>query len=292
MKNILHLVLCTWRTSCIWCYAHEERIHTTPTVLPGRLICFWPFFHSSETHMHHWWEEPKVECTFSGVKLKVMTYDLSSQSLCVSGFTWIYFFACISQRICRHVLDQWAGSVLHFTRTWEKCSLCACLRELIFFMGAFSSVFQKYLKRSVYDGVGSIPWDKLVSLFLLFQHQENTVKVPDFRFRIFALLLSEVYGAGVFSLSPQKSRAAGSSHGSCELVLRFWHFHLPEYPVYPPAASLCDSQIHYSRIWLSCEPSNIWTSDWWEPNLCSWELLANGETQGCSFPNRIFQWPG
>jgi hypothetical protein len=90
MKNILHLVLCTWR-----------QIHTAPTVLPGRLICFWPFFHSFEAHPHHWWEEPEVECTFSGVKLKVMTYDPASQSLCVPGFTWIYFLACISQRICQ-----------------------------------------------------------------------------------------------------------------------------------------------------------------------------------------------
>jgi len=154
----------------------------------------------------------------------------------------------------RHVLDPWAGSVPHFTRTLEKRSLCACLRELIFFMGAFSSVFHKDSKRSVYDGVGSIPWDKPVSLFLLFQHPESTVKVPDFRLRNFALLLSEVYGAGVFSLSLGKARAAGSSHGSCELVLRFWHIHLAEYPVYTPAESLCDSQIHHSRIWSSCEP--------------------------------------
>ncbi len=215
--------------------------------------------------------------------LKVCAFLVSHEFISLPAF---------HKGFARHVLDRWAGSVLHFTRTLEKCSLCACLRELIFFMGAFRSVFQKDSKRSVYDGVGSIPWVKLLSLFLLFQHPENTVKVPDFRFRIFALLLSEVYWAGVFSLSPQKARPAGSSHGSCELVLRFWHFHLAEYPVYPPAASLCDSQIHQSRIWLSCEPSNIWTSDWWQPNLCSSELLANGETQGCSFPNRILQWPG
>jgi hypothetical protein len=135
-------------------------------------------------------------------------------------------------------------------------------------MGAFSSVFHMDSTRSVYDAVGSIPWDKLVSLFLLFQHPENTVKDPDFRFRIFALLLSEVYGAEVFSWSPQKARAAGSSHGSCELVLRFWHFHLPEYPVYPPAASLCDSKsplknltflwtFKYLDLWLMAAKSML-----------------------------------
>lgn len=44
------------------------------------------------------------------------------------------------------------------------------------------------------------------------------------------------------------------------------------------------TQNHDRRIWLSCEPSNIWTY-WWQPNLCSSELLANGETLGC----RAFQ---
>ncbi len=116
IKDILHLVLCKWRTSCTWCYAHEEQIHTAPTVLPRRLICFWPFFHSFEAHLHHWWEEPKVECKFSDVILKVMTYDLSSQSLWVPGFTWIYFIACIPQRICQ-------------TCSWS--------------MGRFSSAFHK-----------------------------------------------------------------------------------------------------------------------------------------------------
>ncbi len=65
----------------------------------------------------------------------------------------------------RHVLDQWAGSVLHFTRTWEKCSLCTGLRELIFFMGAFSSVFHKDSTISVYGGVGSIHFEISWSVF-------------------------------------------------------------------------------------------------------------------------------
>ncbi len=191
--------------------------------------------------------------------LKVSAFLVSHEFISLPAF---------HKGFARHILDQWAGSVLHFTRTLEKCSLCACLRELTFFMGAFSSVFHMDSTRSVYDAVGSIPWDKLVSLFLLFQHPENTVKDPDFRFRIFALLLSEVYGAEVFSWSPQKARAAGSSHGSCELVLRFWHFHLPEYPVYPPAASLCDSKsplknltflwtFKYLDLWLMAAKSML-----------------------------------
>ncbi len=203
--------------------------------------------------------------------LKVCAFLVSHEFISLPAF---------HKGFARHVLDRWAGSVLHFTRSFEKCSLCACLRELIFFMGAFSSVFQKDSKRSVYDGVGSIPWDKLVSLFLLFQHAENTVKVPDFRFRIFALLLSEVYGAGVFSLSPQKARATGSSHGSCELVLRFWHFHLAEYPVYPPAESLCDSNSSLKNLTF------LWTFKYLDLLIAAKSMLI---TAACKWRNSRMQ---
>jgi len=80
--------------------------------------------------------------------LKVSVFMVSHEFVSLPAF---------HKGFARHVLDRWAGSVLHFTRTLEKCSLCACLRELIFFMGAFSSVFHKDSTISVYDGVGSIP---------------------------------------------------------------------------------------------------------------------------------------